>query len=216
MVVFYIELPICAERVEAQGQQCCITNWEQVLELINECFEQLLVDTIAEHGLFVQRINQFSTKRISADFIVYWPTRKWKINFARHISFFLSVQKKTQNSETRVPLAFFLNQKKQIQTYAFLFLFSEGNKEGILNHAFLIHLSEESIKGIQNDCFLFFYSEGNNKGIQCTHPYQFKPWMSSSRILMSNANFSFVTTSCSVVSISYKLVISARPSISSS
>ena len=40
---------------------------------------------------------------------------------------------------------------KGIQTDAFLFPFSEGNKKGILNDAFLFHLSEESIKGIQNE-----------------------------------------------------------------
>ena len=33
-------------------------------------------------ALFIQLKNQFSRKRISADFIVVWPTKKWKINFA--------------------------------------------------------------------------------------------------------------------------------------
>ena len=42
-----------------------------------------------------------------------------------------------------------------IQTDAFLFPFSEGNKKGILNDAFLFHLSGESVKGIRNDKFLF-------------------------------------------------------------
>ena len=105
-------------------------------------------------ALFVQLKKR---KRISADFILLDLPGNEKLN-SRGI-FFFPRQKEKQNSETRVPLwPFFLNKTKNIQTYAFLFTFSERTKKGNLNHAFLFDLSEESINGIQNDWFLFSFS----------------------------------------------------------
>ena len=125
--------------------------------------------------------NQFSRKPIlaecvralldPADFIVLWPTRKWKIKFAWHISFFVSAAKR--KTEFRRALLSTEN-KNQTQTDAFLFPFSERNMKGIVNHAFLFPLSEESTKGIQNDGFLFPFSKRKHKGsCKSCNPYSF-------------------------------------------
>ena len=108
-------------------------------------------------ALFVQLKNQFSRKRISADFIVLWPTRKWKKN-QLSVAYFLfpfGGKKKNRIQKRAFLLPFSKENKEQIQTDAFLFPFSEGNKKGILYHAFIFSLSEESTEGIQNDGFLF-------------------------------------------------------------
>ena len=128
--------------------------------------------------------NQFFRKIISVDFIIFWPTRKWKIELAWHISIFLSIAKrKTELRNAHSFCFFYEGSKNQTQSDAFLFPFLEGNEKGILNHAFcflflsetrkgivnhrfLFHLSEEGINGILNDWFLFSFSEGKNEGMQ--------------------------------------------------
>ena len=82
-------------------------------------------------ALFVQLINQFFRKRISADFIVLWPTRKWKINFARRISFFLSAEKR--KTEFRNAHSFFLSAEKRKTEFrharSFFVFFSKQEKK---------------------------------------------------------------------------------------
>ena len=126
-------------------------------------------------ALFVQLKNQFSRKRISADFIVLWPTRKWKIKFTWHISFFLSVAKRKTEfrnarsfclfSKNNFRLPFSFSWRKQRRNYAFLFPFSEESIKRIQKDGFLFLFSEESIKGIANHAILipFSLSEGNTK-----------------------------------------------------
>ena len=63
--------------------------------------------------------NQFSGKWISADFIVLWPTRKWKINFAWYIPF----------RKNRIQKRVFCLKNK----FRLMHFFSEGNTKGVQN-----------------------------------------------------------------------------------
>ena len=118
-------------------------------------------------ALFGQLINQFSRKWILADFIILWPTRKWKFKLTWR-------QKEKQNSKTRVPFAFFLKKTKKTNSVWFIrFSFFWRNKKVILYHAFLFCLSEENTKGIENNGFLFpffFFPQKQNRKLDLPAP----------------------------------------------
>ena len=74
-------------------------------------------------------------------------------------------KKKKQNSETRVPFAFFLKKtKNKLSLMHSFFLFLKKQKRNS-KPCILFPLSEESTKGIQNDEFLFTLFEESIQGI---------------------------------------------------
>ena len=107
------------------------------------------------HALFVQLISQFFRKRILADFIVLWPTRKWKIKLS--LAYFLfpfSGKKKNRIQKHTFLWPFFWTKQKTNSDLCIPFFFSKKQKR---NSKSCIPFSEESTKGIQNDKFLFSF-----------------------------------------------------------
>ena len=174
---------------------CTIRHYPSIrphdLEICNSRLSYLEWGMYRVRALFVQLINQFFRKWISADFIGLWPTRKWKIELPWHISYYLfpfGGKRKAEFRNAHSFCLFYEENKKQTQSDAFLFSifwrkrkrnsklcipfpFSEGNKKGILNRGFLFHFSEESIKEFRMMNFFFLFSDKQNRKLNsCLHP----------------------------------------------